>query len=105
MYTPYSKELRFFSPRIQSVGNQTRHHHSLLLPAVPTKLDINLLHRRMGHTSFYACKILAKQLNIELIGQQQICETCELTKSQRKISHEPQERAEQPGQLIHSNMV
>lgn len=100
MHTPYNKELGFFSPKIIAIGNESENQQrQLLLPISPIKIDINLLHQRMGHASFQACQILAQQLGYQLTGEQGNCEICALTKSQRNISHEKQRRASEPGEF------
>ncbi|KAB2568562.1 Retrovirus-related Pol polyprotein from transposon TNT 1-94 [Lasiodiplodia theobromae] len=100
MYTPYKRELGFFSPQILAIGsNPEAQRRQLLLPVSPIKIDINLLHQRMGHASFQACLLLAQQLGFRTTGQQTYCETCALTKSQRKISYEKQRRASEPGEF------
>ncbi|EKG09436.1 Integrase catalytic core, partial [Macrophomina phaseolina MS6] len=108
MYTPFDETIGFFSPLIQAVGpnddiEKTQGQMILSVPSL--KVDINIFHRRMGHAHFRACRTLARQLGYQLTGQQEHCETCALSKSQRRIGHESQPRETDPGDCFHGDTV
>jgi hypothetical protein len=114
MYTPLHSTLQLYCPKVVSVGDQQTLYTSdddkqgtLALPITPTitSIDINVLHRRLGHAGWDSIRQLAKQLDYKLVGTQQFCETCQLTKAQQKISHQPQEKTTAVGDLIHCDTV
>ena len=95
-----------------------RHHQGLyLLNAKPTTfteresiaVDINVLHRRMGHTNLQKLRRMVASGKLQdvdrVTGKPQFCEPCVLGKMKRlslKAKRTP--RAEHPFQLIHSDV-
>lgn len=69
----------------------------------PTPVDINILHRRLGHAWWEICCSYAKAHGMKPTGTEQDCETCLLTKSERAPGHQPQRREEEPLACLHGD--
>jgi len=115
--------LNLYCPKIITIGDGNSNGHdsdtgsasdnssddadaNLVLPVLADmQLNINVLHRRMGHAGWDAVKQLAKQLDLTLTGSQEHCEVCHLTKAQQIIGHTPQPRTTAAGELLHVDSV
>lgn len=71
-------------------------------------VDINLMHRRLGHLNFRSLKRMVAQKQLgnvtHLSGQQQFCEACVLGKMKKLPFPSGRSRATRPLEIVHSDV-
>jgi len=67
-----------------------------------TKIDINILHAKLGHPSEEVLKSTAKYMKLQITGKFETCENCAVSKIQQKnIRKSPKEKSKIPGHRLY----